>query len=111
MELKLPVNFVELEMSQEVFGKGYWTQVGNAEWTYTFTRADCQNLSMLLGAGSSLSGALAKFVPAVAPYAAGISAVLGAASYAFKTGTRYGGVRVYFHNTWFGRLPRWAQYI
>ena len=111
MELVLPKNYVVLDCLDEVVGEGYWTQIGHAEWTWTFTRADCATMTKVLGAGSSIASAVAYFFPAAAPYAGAVASVLGYSATIFQTGTRYNGLRIYFHTMWWGRTPRWVGYI
>jgi len=111
MEFVLPKNYVEVDCLNEITGEGYWTHVRHAEWTWTFTRADCATMARVLGAGSSVASAISYFFPAVAPYSSAVAAVLGYSAKIFQDGTRYNGLRVYFHTMWWGRTPRWAGYI
>lgn len=110
LEFILPKVCVELQ-TDEIVGKGYWTHVRNAEWTWTFTKRDCANISWIMSAGASIASAVGYFCPQVAPYASVLASALGFGSKLFSNGAKYNGIRVYFHTMWWGRTPRWAQYI
>lgn len=115
MILNLPRNYVEIEEEEMMYieGGGYWTHVGHAEWTYTITPREFANMAAAVGVGLAVSAAIAKYAPdATIKAAAGAIATLGGVGAALLTAAACtNGFRIYFHTMWWGRQPRWAQFI
>lgn len=116
MTLNLPKNYSEIEEEEMMYleGGSYWKHVGHAEWTYTFTRTDFNKIAAAVSLGTSVAAAIAKWAPdPEIKGLAGTIAAVGSIASAFFTylGANTNGFRIYFHTMWWGRQPRWAQFI